>query len=291
MNTRLFCASKVLFFFALVLAAIFLSSCAVYDISDEKWRDNDSIFRGNLQLIQENNIQFRLETITVGKLAFKMSVFSKKGPRDIRFIICHDSEDAALDAGLREIVDGGTLVAFENEEMRNLYDQKKHKETSQDPNRMFFENGFYWPLASRAIDILLEGRASGMEFLFALHNNRPDGSFNLTNLKKQKNVSVVSEADLNRKNVIWISGRDKKPTASISAEIEFYKQAGLNVIYEYVPINKKGTGSLSIYAAKKNIPYINIEVLAGKKGDTESEREALERQMRYLAKVREYHSF
>ena len=62
----------------------------------------------------------------------------------------------------------------------------------------------------------------------------------------------------------------------------------MNVVYEYVPQSERGDGSLSVYSSQHNIPYRNIEVEAGVRGDRKSELKSRRKQLKYLKAVRKY---
>ncbi|MEI6296504.1 MAG: hypothetical protein WCO84_02540 [bacterium] len=269
-----------------ILSAFFLVSCdnGNHVKLDESSRDADMMNRGNFEFIVKNKIDFKSEVFVLEKKKFKFSVFSKMGSKDIRIIVCHDSENIAFDVGLRAIKDGGVLLAFENGEFRNLYDFGAHAQTHQDPNRIFYEDGPYWPLANRVLSVIFSGKNRRDEVLIALHNNNPRGDFGITNLKKKKEICVESSLDTDEKNLIWLSGEDKT-SGKFTKEINFYKKSRLNVVYERIDDGSKG--SLSNYTARKRIPYVNIEVRSGR--DREGEKGAIASQTHYLDKVRTFH--
>jgi len=153
---------------------------------------------------------------------------------------------------------------------------------------MFNEDNPYWPVAKRLLELCGE---SSKEMIIALHNNSKSGNFHLGNIQTWSNISVLSRKDPDTRSMIWISGDTPKPDQTLSAEIEFYKDLDLNVVYEYVPQNQRGDGSLSVYATKKGIPYRNIEVVAGTRGNQKSELKSREKQTKYLDAIGSYHSF
>ena len=243
--------------------------------------------RKNYRFIKRKHIQYQTVRVPVGDQEFLISVFTKKGPDTQKYMNIHDSEDAAFDAGLRAIKHGGTFVALENNEDRALYSfGEKKGSTGQDPNRMFNKDNPYWPVAEKILELL---DASSKKLIIVLHNNKPGGNFRIDTIATWKNISTVSGADPDPRSMVWIPGITPKPNRKITAEIQYYKSHRMNVIYEYVPKNQRGDGSLSVYSSKHNIPYRNIEVEAGIRGNRKSELKARRRQIKYLNALREYH--
>jgi hypothetical protein len=200
--------------------------------------------------------------------------------------LVHDSEDAAFDTGLRAIKHGGTFVALENHEGRPLYSYGADSgATRKDPNRMFNPDNPYWPVAKKILELLND---SPHRMIFALHNSKPGGNFMIDTLATWKNISVLSRADKDKRSLVWIPSSQPHPDKKLADEIAFYKRKGMNVVYEYVPAAERGDGSLSVYSSKHHIPYRNIEVEAGVRGNRRSELKSRHKQMRYLRKVRKY---
>ena len=277
---------KKLFLFpaAFILLLIFTAACVVAQTVPDA--DILSSTRRNEQFIRRKGIQVRQVTVDVGAQRFVINVFTKKGKKTQTFIVVHDSEDAAFDAGLRAIKHGGTFIALENHEGRPLYFYGADSgATRQDPNRMFNTDNPYWPVAKKILE-LLDGSPDRM--IFALHNNKPGGNFRIDTIATWKNISILSDADKDKRSLVWIPSSQPQPNKKLADEIAFYKKKGLNVVYEYVPENERGDGSLSVYSAKHGIPYRNIEVEAGIRGNRRSELKSRHRQMRYLRIVRNY---
>ena len=289
MTHPLFLKRKGAFQVAFMLLLLALSTVAQAGNERKVDADVQSATRKNARFIKKKGIKTYQETVDVGKEKFIINVFTKQGPNKQKFIVVHDSEDAAFDTGLRAIKHGGTLIALENQENRMLYSfGEKEGLTGQDPNRMFDEDNPYWPVAKKILELL---DASPKELIFALHNNKPDGNFMLDTIATWKNISILSKEDPNKRSLIWISYSKPEPDRKLSDEIQYYKNKGLNVVYEYVPQNELGDGSLSVYAAKKGISYRNIEVEAGVIGNRKSELKSRKKQTKYLKAIRKYHAF
>jgi len=259
------------------------------EAGNHKTTDADvlSTTRKNANYIKRKHIRFYQLSIEVGNEKFFLSIFTKRGYNNQKYLVVHDSEDAAFDAGLRAIKHGGTFIALENNENRNLYSfGDKSGPTHQDPNRMFNKDNPYWPVAKKILELL---DATSRSMIIVLHNNKPGGNFNLGHIQNWENISVVSRKDPDDRSMIWIPGPTPVPNRDISREIQACKKVDLNVVYEYVPENKRGDGSLSVYSAKHCIPYRNIEVEAGIRGNRKSELKSRRRQIKYLNTLRKYH--
>lgn len=251
-------------------------------------RDVHSPTRNNAEFIEQNNIKIFQETVEIKEEKFYINIFSKPGPNTQKYLVIHDSEDAAFDTGIRAIKDGGAMITLENQNGRNLYSFGNNQgDTGQDPNRIFDPNSRYWPLAQKLLKLL---NGSSGEMMIALHNNRPEGDFDLDHLEEKNNISVLSRQDQDPKSMVLIPGTDPEPDQELNSEIQYYRGQGLNVVYEYVPEDESGDGSLSNYAAHNGLPYRNVEIPAATRGDQKSEKQSREKQTRYLDAIKNYHS-
>ncbi len=275
---------KIQYHAAFILILIFITTIA----SAQSVPDADilSPTRRNEQFIRRKKIHLHQVSVDVGNQRFIINVFSKKGKKTQTFIVVHDSEDAAFDTGLRAIKHGGTFIALEDHEGRPLYSYGADSGvTHQDPNRMFNKDNPYWPVAKKILELL---KGSPDRMIFALHNNKPAGNFMIDTIATWKNISILSDADKDKKSLVWIPSSSPEPSKKLAEEIAFYQKKGMNVVYEYVPKNERGDGSLSVYASKHAIPYRNIEVKAGIRGNRRSELKSRHKQMRYLRIIRHY---
>jgi len=78
--------------------------------------DVHSPTRGNAEFIRQNDIKVHQETIRVGNEQFKINIFTKEGQSRQKYLVVHDSEDAAFDTGLRAIENGGMFIALESKD-------------------------------------------------------------------------------------------------------------------------------------------------------------------------------
>ncbi|PLX27362.1 hypothetical protein C0583_03545 [Candidatus Parcubacteria bacterium] len=247
-----------------------------------------SVTRENLGFIQENDIKVFQDEFWIGDEMFLINILEKKGRNTQKYFVPHDDEDTAFDAGLRAIKHGGVLIALENNGERNLFSfGEQYGPNKQDPNRMFFEENHYWPLAERIKDLLFEVNE---DLVITLHNNKPKGDFHLGEIETWNNIDILSRLDPNEKSMIWIAGNTQAPNRDVERELEYYKDFGLNVVYEFVPENSESDGSLSMYSVLNGRKYRNIEIMSGKKGDKESEQEARQKQIKYLDTLRNFYA-
>lgn len=252
-----------------------------YDALDPviKFRDADIEARGNKALIAEHQIKMRQQIVEINKLKFIINIYYKEGaPTNApRYLVLHDSENVAFDTALRAITKGGVLVALDNRETRNLYSAgAKPLPTWQDPNRMFNPANKYWPVAKKILELL---NASQQNPLISLHNNVGVG-YRMPQLKHRKNVFIQSDRDKDG-NMVWIPGSSAFLSPELLAEIQKYRDQGLNVVYEDAPKLIEGDGSLSVYSANNDIPYRNVEI------ETQPGKHAenMQTQKKYLAAV------
>ena len=249
--------------------------------------DLTSPTRKNAAFIQRYHIRPSQITIQQGNQQFLITILKKTGKNRQKYIVVHDSEDAAFDAGLRAIKHGGTLIALENHEERALYSYGNKKGTTrQDPNRMFYKDNPYWPVAQKILMLLA---TSPQQMVIALHNNKPGGNFRLDTIATWKNISIASHADKDLRSLVWIPGPTVNPDKKTTKEIAFYQKKKMNVVYEYVPAGQRGDGSMSVYFTQHGIAYRNIEVEAGIRGNRKSEHKSRRKQIRYLNRLRRYH--
>lgn len=242
--------------------------------------------RKNVRFIRQHHVYYSQDSIVLGEETFFFSIFTKKGKHSQKYMVIHDSEDAAFDAGLRAIRHGGTLIALENYENRALYSYgRKQGSTGQDPNRMFYPENHYWPVAEKILSLL---DTASSHLIIVLHNNKPEGNFRVDTIATWKNITLVSNADPDKRSMVWIPGKTTEPDATTKKEVLFYHNKGFNVIYECVPQGQRLDGSLSVFSAQHNIPYRNIEVETGIRGNRKSERKARRKQIRYLHALQKY---
>lgn len=187
----------------------------------------------------------------------------------ISFINVHDDENTSVEAGLVFISRyGGSLLQLQHSGQRYFNFKLKGQTFSFDPNRIFSKSGirntldkqFKYGLdaaleVKRFSDSLLK-KIEDKKLVIALHNNREKG-LSILNYKKKG-----TEAKNTGRLYINSSMNPHDFILTTQSSIFYYlKRKKINVVLQHhKPVDD---GSLSVYAAKKRIAYINIEALHG----------------------------
>jgi LAS superfamily LD-carboxypeptidase LdcB len=165
---------------------------------------------------------------------------------------------------------GGHSVYIENSDKRNMYIRSGNRNYGIDPNRIFTDNGLelyfqkYYPNSSRSTRNSITSRVKKIrqeildnldwnenKYLIALHSNRPNSKFSILEYNKKNMFLTYMNPSHNPKNLFYTTSLD---------DYYFFKSKNYNVVYQRT---SEDDGSLSVYAAQKNLPYINIEVEEG----------------------------
>ena len=192
------------------------------------------------------------------------------------FINVHDNEQTsrkAVDSFLQ--LHGGRLIHIANDSSRNIsFLQNKHC-FAFDPNRIYSREGRLASLtllsdnttpkninkAEKTVAIfakkILQKYIEKRPMVVALHNNS-DSNFSVkTYTYSQENIPCSGMAFVNpiMDEDDFILTSDKQIFAAVKAK-------NINVVWENVKMIKDD-GSMSVYASKHRIPYINIEAEHG----------------------------
>ena len=202
-----------------------------------------------------NKVQLLIHTQNTGPVFFNM----------------HDDENTSTEAILQVIADsGGTYIELCHNGKRNIQFKRGRKRYIFDPNRIFTDEGIQATLekngkydkralktvrnfAEKLLEIVLK---ESPDYIFTLHNNTPD------------NLSVYSYAPVGEYEA------DAEIThANPHIDHDDFIYVTKRLFYDYFVICNQNTilqnqhpsndGSLSVWAAQKNIPYINIEAEHG----------------------------
>ncbi len=255
-------------------------------------KDDDLRLRGNAEFISENDISVGHENVVVGDNSYRLTICEKKGTKKFAYLVLHDSEDAAFDAALRGIQNGGIVVKINNNGMRDMPALNAQKKPFRfDPNRIFDKNHSEWLLAHRMI-VRLKERLDPDGVVLSMHNSNPVGRFNLAHLLKERKKEFKELTDplpdKDPYNMIIITGPDPEPPDAVRKEAEAYAKLGCNAVYECANAPAAhNQGSFSVYAAKEGIKSRTVETRRGVRG---SEKEALKTAEKYRNAVISYHS-
>lgn len=250
------------------------STCVI----SQTTKDKDFINRGNAQLVQQHQIQLTQCNYVINGQAFKLDVYQKQPIGNLRYLVLHDSEDAAFDSGLDAIKDGGLMVVLENNDQRHLFDQNSQSVTKSDPNRIFKPSDANFAFGQIILNHL---NIQPNSHIIALHNNSPSGGFGMSNITNYGATDIACDTGKNNKNLFWIPFSSKSPNAQQIAK-ELCQFGQFNVVTENVPKVASGDGSLSIFAGNQGFSYVNIEVKAAERGDQRSEQNAKAQQIAHI---------
>jgi len=212
-----------------------------------------------------------VEKYTVGDsvLTFHVTMYYPHSP-SVSFINLHDDENTGVDAGLDFLSKyGGKLLQLQHSGKRHFTFTLTDQSFSFDPNRIFSEKGLRATLENqsmfredaaievkRVADSLLINHVNDKKLVVALHNNSERGLSVISYLKG--GPEAVNAARVYRNPAM--NPHDFMLTTDKSL-YHHLKHKKFNVVLQHH--NPVDDGSLSVYAAKMKIPYINIEALQG----------------------------
>ena len=188
----------------------------------------------------------------------------------VSFINLHDDENTSVEAGLDFLSRyGGTLLQLQHGGQRFFRFMLNGQSFAFDPNRIFTpagvratlqKQGLYREDAANEIkkvaDSLLIQYVDDKKLVIALHNNSERGLSILSYKKGGFEAKNAARLYINRA----MNPHDFILTTDVSF-FNYIKRKKINVILQ--DQRPADDGSLSVYAAQKKIPYINIEALHG----------------------------
>lgn len=188
----------------------------------------------------------------------------------VAFINLHDDENTSVEAGLDFISRyGGTLFQLQHKGDRIVDFNVDSLRYGFDPNRIFTDAGRGATLkkhggsqdsaavqVKKIADSILAQQVNGREWVVALHNNSERG-LNIRSYKK-------GGSEYGNATKVFVSRTAHPHDFILTTEHKVYhhlKQKGINVVLQHR--EPADDGSLSVYAARNGIRYINIEALQG----------------------------
>lgn len=221
------------------------------------------------------------------RLGDRVLTLAKHGYEDDKpyvLLSLHNNEYTAIQSGLDYVTEyGGTFYELVNNQQRNisfvLMDQRYHF----DPNRIFTYRGreanlrMFKSWDKRTHDQVLQfaqfilNEIPFRKTIVALHNNT-DGEYDLNDYKKggryyRETKAVHSNPDMDRDDFFLTTD------ATIYKRL---KELNYNVVLQNNS-KVKDDGSLSVYCAKVNRKYINIETQFGHTGVQQEMLDVLEK--------------
>jgi hypothetical protein len=193
------------------------------------------------------------------------------GTPKLHFLILHDNENTGKEAA--EIycgAVGGSITELCYGEVRNITYGDKKGTYSFDPNQMFESGGLYKSMQfysdqkpshkeiqlvrSFADSLLVCYKRLSVQCFITLHNNT-EGDFNIHSYVSGKLKAVRDRVYINR-----TMDPDDLIFVTETVYYAYLRRAGVNVVLQSISAKD---GSLSVYAQRSGIPYVNIEVQHG----------------------------
>lgn len=218
-------------------------------------------------IVQANSVKKKVEQWSIGDT--KIPVILYEAGSGLSFFHPHQNEKTSLKAGEKMLGRyGGRLLSFDQSGSRLLHFKLNGKDYRIDPNRIFSKQGIrltlrryshYDAKAAQAVGAFAQRIVSFLpkDLIIAIHNNRPDG-YSINEYKPGKAYAKSAESvfqgkTYNAHDLFFVTKR---------SFYAWFKAKGYNVVLQDNQ-RVEQDGSLSVYAADKGIPYINIETQNG----------------------------
>ncbi|WP_443936595.1 hypothetical protein [Pedobacter sp. MW01-1-1] len=192
-------------------------------------------------------------------------------PNGVKFLVVHDDENTGMRAGFEYMRwSGGELIDSQYGGMRDYYINYMSDPFRIDPNAIYTEIGVKTRLkqsdfvsddvakailnAGKKIVEFYDPKSTG--YILTLHNNG-DGGFGISSYLPGYDLSSTADSvhinfEMDGDDLLYVT--EPRLYQSI-------KKKNVNVILQSKFVSNDG--SLSVYAAQNNIPYINVEVQHG----------------------------
>jgi len=203
------------------------------------------------------------------------------------FLVLHDSEDTAAEVGLEAVrARGGRLIEVQSEGRRRVHFEHRGRTWSFDPNRIFTDGGAPWTLREHGGEPPPEVVAEVRRFAEALVGVHGPGSYPVL-ITLHNNT----EGDYSAASYLPGGSRDGHAAAlhlpdgadpddfffvTDRAIYDALVQEGFPVVLQD-PERVEDDGSLSVWAARRGIPYVNVEAQHWHYGQQKRMLEALSR--------------
>lgn len=204
------------------------------------------------------------QSVLLGDTTVTLEVITRgRGPV---FVAPHENEVTAIE-GAKQLIGrmGGTLVILRHQGTRNVKFVLEGQTHQFDPNRIFTDEGIRRTLdgsqseaAVTAVRTLAKAIVShiGSRQVIALHNNT-NGNYSVLSYQPGSEyaddaLAVYINSELDPDDFFFITDRSLFDAMQI---------AGFNAVLQSPTATNDG--SLSVYAAKQGIPYVNVEAEQG----------------------------
>lgn len=218
--------------------------------------------------------QLEIRDVRLGETLVQLAVTGGQGP-GLDYLVLHDDENTAVEAGLEAVRrHGGRLVELRAQGERNVVFTVAGRRFRFDPNRAFTDAGAAATLAaqspahrSRAALAAVRGFAGDVVeaylgdatgFVVTLHNNT-DGGYSAASYAP--GGSLAGDAA----DVHLPAGADPDDFFFVTTRELFDALAGRGfavVLQDNEAVTNDG--SLSVWAGRRGLPYVNVEAQHGK---------------------------
>ncbi len=190
--------------------------------------------------------------------------------KEVSFINLHDDENTSVETGMFFLSKyGGTLMQLQHTGKRRFVFMLDGQSFSFDPNRIFTKSGIKSTLEKQSVysedaffqvkkiaDTLVKNYVDNKKLVIALHNNTEKGlsvlSYNKGGYEARNSARIYINLSMNPHDFMLTTDRGL---------FNFLKRQKINVVLQHH--RPADDGSLSVYAGKKKISYINVEALHG----------------------------
>ncbi|PST84544.1 hypothetical protein C7T94_06625 [Pedobacter yulinensis] len=207
----------------------------------------------------------------VSDLALNLVKYSYGGS-NVRFLTIHDDEDTGVKAAFDYIqINGGSIVDCQYGSVRNFRFTFETDTYQVDPNSIYTKEGVKLGLekyseivSNRAMRLLMDAGEEILRvynhkdhgYFITLHNNA-DGGFGISSYLKGYELESTADSvhinfEMDNDDLIYVTDLRL---------FNYIKKQNVNVILQSK--NALNDGSMSVYAQKHHIPYINVEVQHG----------------------------
>jgi hypothetical protein len=225
------------------------------------------------RLLAQADFSTGLETLQAGNttIVFKTSCAGEKP--GIQFIHVHENEQTAVAAAYQLLAKygRGCFVTWQSLGDRYINFKLDNSIYKFDPNRIYTPkgrketltaNGEYSEEADSVVEciasIFLHNYIDSQRLVVALHNNTDGGGLTIGGFKKGGPYARDAKK-------VHVNKTRDEDDFFLTTDLRIYnyiKQKGYNILLQN-NAHVTDDGSLSVYAAGKNIPYLNIEAQHG----------------------------
>jgi hypothetical protein len=218
-------------------------------------------------------LQTATDTVTLGDAKIRFARTNAGLQPGVQFLHVHENEATAVTAAKAMLSKAkkGSFVTWQCQQDRYVQFKLSGQTFKFDPNRIYTDagaaatldiNGPLTPQALTALRAVAQGFTTqyvdGMKLVVALHNNTDGGGLSIDSYRSGGNESANTKLVHRSKN--W--DPDDFFYTTSQQIYDYFSQRNFNIVLQD---NNKvvDDGSLSVYAGKKGIHYLNVEAQHG----------------------------